>query len=125
MSGAFTLFRAGLAGSVIGTAHFGTLPVYPGTLFIANPNNATVTYSLTFYNDDGSVAAQTGNLILPAFQRARYEVSSLKDANGIALGLNNYYSLRVNATGGTLGGLTIIRTLAGNFVGNHMAQIVP
>ena len=125
VTGIFTIARAGLAGTVLGTAHFGVLPVYPGTLFISNPNNATVTYSIVFFNDNGTVAAQTGNLTLAPFKRARFEVSALTDANGVSLGLKNYYSLRVNATGGTLGGLTIIRTLAGNYVGNAMAQILP
>jgi hypothetical protein len=121
----FTIVRAGLAGTVLGSAHFGTMAIFPGTLFLSNPNNAAVTYNLTFYNDDGTVAAKTGDSSLAAFMGARLELSQLTDGSGNPLGLKNYYSLRVSATGGTLGGITFIRSIGNQLVGNAMAQIKP
>ncbi|MBI1778574.1 MAG: hypothetical protein HYR63_24810 [Proteobacteria bacterium] len=123
----FAFAHPALAGTVLGLAHIGSLPgLYPGFLIVSNPNNSAVTYNLTFYNDDGTVVVQLGSLSLAAFQRQRFDLSSITDSSGNMISLRSYYSARINSTaGGPIGAVSFIVTPLGDVDINSMSAIVP
>jgi hypothetical protein len=125
-SRAFSFAHPSAAGTVLGLAHIGNLVgVYPGTIVVSNPNNASVGYALSFLNDDGSVAVQVGNLTIGAFQRQRFDLGGFTDGAGNLVSLRSYYSARIVSSGGTLGAVGFIITPLGDVSINTMTPVSP
>ncbi len=89
-----------------------------GVLVVSNPGATTASFTLSFYQADGTLIGVSATQTASAYQSQRITLAGLTDSGGAALTLTNAATLHVISSTGVLGGNLFPGSPASGHVGS-------